>query len=93
MADNGRFRQKTGLPTKQNLLMSSFVEISVFENEERCLARFKSLLSLFGLEDRLISSVDDYNKIKDKPIDWGGVNQNRNEKREESMRFLAEALN
>lgn len=37
----------------------------VVGNKERGMARFESLLKLFGLEDRLISSIEDYNHIGD----------------------------
>lgn len=40
----------------------------VIGNKERGMARFKSLLGMFGMEYRLISDMGEYDKIKDKPL-------------------------
>ncbi|MEQ5575227.1 polysaccharide pyruvyl transferase family protein [Providencia huaxiensis] len=61
-------------------------------NKDRGLTRFTSLLKLFNLEDRLISSLDDI-KIADRPINYYEVNKILKEKKLESLMFLNEALN
>lgn len=44
-------------------------------NKERGLARFTSLLKMFGLEDRLVTSADEVtDELINKPIDWNAVN-------------------
>lgn len=57
-------------------------------NAERGQSRFKSLLSLFGLEDRLCTSIDDVIKISRKPIDWEKVNHIKRVERRKSLEFL-----
>lgn len=59
-------------------------------NEGRGLSRFKSLLAMFGLEDRLLcnprnTGIDD---IKCKEINWDSVNATLAGHREESMQFI-----
>lgn len=59
----------------------------VIGNKERGLARFESLLSLYGLQERLINS--DCMPIDFKaPIDWSHVNAIKKEWQEKSMNFL-----
>lgn len=56
-------------------------------NDERGLARLKSLLSMFGLEDRLLVREDaaiDYGE----PIDWANVDRVLAEMRKKSLDFL-----
>ena len=62
----------------------------VIGNETRGLARFSSLLRLFGLEDRLIKEFHD---IKPSAmIDWISVNKKRQYLVEKSLSFLGENL-
>lgn len=64
----------------------------VVGNKERGQARFSSLLSLFKLEDRLIS-VDDIENINwNTPIDWDSVNNTKKEWQDLSFSFLTENL-
>lgn len=59
----------------------------VIGNKERGVARFNSLLSLYGLQDRLISSVCvpvDINA----PIDWSRVNTIKKAWQEKSLNFI-----
>lgn len=63
----------------------------VLVNNRRGAARFTSLLGLFGLERRIISSAD--NAELDQSIDWGKVNSILDEKKKESLAFLQKALN
>ena len=64
-------------------------------NKKRGSARFESLLSMFGLEDRLVTSFDDFEARKEdlmKGIDYGRVYAILKEKRKESMDFLQKSL-
>lgn len=66
----------------------------VLANPQRGLARFESVLSMFGLEDRLISSLNQHIDITSlKPIDYKYVNQIIEEKRKMSLDFLIQAVN
>lgn len=64
----------------------------VVGNEGRGMARFETLLSLFGLENRLISikTLDetDFNAS----IDWALVNAKKAEMQKKSLEFINEAL-
>lgn len=64
----------------------------VYGNKERGMARLESLLKLFGLEDRLVSSTLDVNKVLQVPIDWERVNYIHKQKKEESLSFLRKNL-
>lgn len=61
----------------------------VIGNEGRGLARFQSLLSMFGLEDRLITSD---NVDVSGEINWEKVNSCRERLREESINFIKTSL-
>lgn len=64
-------------------------------NKERGSARFESLLSMFRLEDRLVTSFDDFEARKEdlmKGIDYSRVYAILEEKRKESMDFLQKSL-
>lgn len=58
----------------------------VIGNEKRGMARFHSLLKMFGLEERLITADA---TIPNTPINWDVVYGRIGEKREESMKVLA----
>lgn len=45
----------------------------VYGNPKRGMGRFYYLLKLFGLEDRLVFSVDEFRNKKIEPIDWDKV--------------------
>lgn len=64
----------------------------VIGNEGRGMARFKSLLSMYGLENRLISknSIKDIN-LKDN-INWEEVNKNRQILKLKSLEFINNIL-
>lgn len=62
-------------------------EFVVLGNEERGMARFRSLLKMYGLEERLITDWNDLSVVM-KPIDWGRVNGIRKEMKDLSMGFL-----
>lgn len=64
----------------------------VIGNEGRGMARFETLLSLFGLQDRLISSATVASANLDQAIDWPKVNAKRAELKTAAMQFLSNAL-
>ena len=63
----------------------------VIGNQSRGLARFNSLLSLFELEDRMVTENLDIS-LCDRPIDWGRVDIKLKELRAYSRSFLEKAL-
>ena len=65
----------------------------VYGNKERGMARFESLLTLFELEDRLVSSPGEVNKVLQATIDWDRVNSIRKQMKEKSLSFLTKNLN
>ena len=62
----------------------------VFGNKERGMERFTSLLGMFGLEDRLVTSSSEYKPQPD--IDYTKVDKILKEKRQEAMSFLESTL-
>lgn len=62
----------------------------VFGNKERGMERFTSLLGMFGLEDRLVTSSSEYKPQPD--IDYTKVDKFLKEKRQEAMSFLESSL-
>ena len=64
----------------------------VYGNKERGLARFDSLLKIFGLEERIASSLNEIDRIVNTPIDWDNVNRIHSEWKEKSFSFLASSL-
>lgn len=66
----------------------------VYGNKSRGMVRFKSLLSMFSLEDRLITSLEEFNDQKlNATIDWPKVNLTLQKHKKFSNDFLASALN
>ncbi|MCH3993388.1 MAG: polysaccharide pyruvyl transferase family protein [Prevotella sp.] len=65
-------------------------QFTVYGNKVRGLERFTSLLSMFGLEDRLVTSSYEYKPLPD--IDYTKVDKILNEKRQEAMSFLKSSL-
>ena len=67
----------------------------VIGNRSRGMARFESLLRMFGLTDRLVCSHEDYLARKESlmlPIDYEQVSHILTEKRSEAIAFLQKAL-
>ena len=62
----------------------------VVGNKERGMARFESLLKMFGLEDRLVADDVDINSLQ--PIDYDKVYQLYGKLKEKSYCFLSENL-
>ena len=56
------------------------------------MARFTSLLEMFGLEERLISNEKELKYLIDKEIDWEVVNCKLDALREHSFEFLNKTL-
>ena len=63
----------------------------VLGNEKRGMARFYSLLKMYGLEERLITDWSNFD-IVTKSIDWDSVNRIRAERKNFSMEFLLNSL-
>ncbi|WP_411887128.1 polysaccharide pyruvyl transferase family protein [Hydrocarboniphaga effusa] len=62
-------------------------------NPKRGLARFESLLEMFGLKNRLVISSNEVTAdLLNAPIDWNAVNRVLHDKRQSSVGFLASAL-
>lgn len=64
----------------------------VYGNKDRGMARFLSLLSIFGLENRLVTSSAEAKKVISVPIDWSLVNAKKKEWQEKSYNFLKNNL-
>lgn len=66
----------------------------VIGNNKRGMARFNSLLSIFDLNERLISEDNtEFTNILDNQINWEIVNKILENKREKSIQFLIKNLN
>lgn len=64
-----------------------------YGNPRRGVARFSSLLKMFGLEDRLVVHSDEMDLERMlKPINWDAVNDRLAKLRAKSLRFLKSAL-
>lgn len=64
----------------------------VIGNPDRGMARFQSLLKVFGLEDRLVTPDKLTTLDFDAPIDWNAVNARREELKQKSLSFLKDSL-
>ena len=64
----------------------------VYANKERGAARFESLLSVFGLEDRIVYKSDDFDINKLNEINYVKVNSKLEGLRKESLYFLENGL-
>ena len=64
----------------------------IYGNKERGMARFNSLLKIFGLEDRLVTSKEEAEKAITQPIDWEKVNTIKKEWQDKSLNFLKKNL-
>lgn len=64
-----------------------------YGNGVRGMARFRSLLGMFGLEERLLCSSEELTRDKlQLPVCWENVNRVLDEKREEAKKFLTDNL-
>lgn len=62
-------------------------------NKERGLARFTSLLKVFGLENRLVSDVSEVtDELLKSKIDWARVNEIKKKEQKRSMEYLNKYL-
>lgn len=64
----------------------------VFGNKERGMARFESLLKIFELEERMVSTKKEAIEAINRPIDWEKVNSIHSQWKEKSITFLTENL-
>ena len=64
----------------------------VYGNVNRGMARFHSLLSLYGLEERLVTTLKAVKEVLSQSIDWDCVNARLSELRNKSHEFLTKAL-
>lgn len=64
----------------------------VYGNKHRGMARFQSLLSIFGLEERLVTNPEEAQNVITRPIDWTYVNTQLSEWRNKSLNFLTSSL-
>ena len=64
----------------------------VYGNKHRGMARFHSLLAMFGLEDRLVTTPEEASVVISRPIDWDTVYTRLEEWRQKSRDFLTTAL-
>lgn len=64
----------------------------VIGNERRGMARFESLLKMFGLEDRLMTNLEtlDIDGLVQSDINWNAVNLILEKERERAMSYLKE---
>lgn len=62
----------------------------VIANMDRGIARIHSLLKMFGLQERLVSSFDE--RVIKQDIDWNRVNKELNEWKFKSLDFLSKNL-
>ena len=72
------------------LLKRPFIAIG---NQQRGMSRFKSLLTMFNLKDRLIYEEDAPTEILYKDIDWNAIDCILAQKRKYSLEFLNSILN
>lgn len=63
-----------------------------YGNATRGLARFTSLLEMFGLRERLVTSAIGIDSLLDRPIDWQLVNTRLESERSRGIAFLRDAL-
>lgn len=63
-------------------------EFLVIGNKKRGMGRFSSLLTCFGLEDRLIDDITSFDFAKLTPIDWNVVNKQMAKLQKESNEFI-----
>ena len=56
------------------------------------MARFQSLLKIFGLENRLINGINELNKVMDIPINWERVKQRKKTRQILAKKTLEECL-
>lgn len=68
------------------------VPFIVVGNKKRGMSRFYSLLSIFGLEDRMVESCENYHSVIFKSIDWWKIDAILLEYRKRSLQFLFKSL-
>ena len=61
-------------------------------NADRGLSRFTSLLKSYGLEDRIVTSIEDDLTIIHKRIDWNKINSIRNNLKNKSYSYIKQNI-
>lgn len=70
------------------------IPFCVVANESRGIARFRSLLMMFGLEERMIyESEEKKYTLPDMYVNWKLVDEKLNDWRDKSLKFIVESLN
>lgn len=64
----------------------------VYANKERGIARVLSLLSMYGLQNRMVNSISQIDEALNETIDWKFVNEKRMEMQKISFSFLRNAI-
>lgn len=64
----------------------------VIPNARRGMERFKSLLSIFNLENRMVSNAEEAMKVIKRPIEYDRINETLNSMRADSLSFLNKSL-
>ena len=67
-------------------------EFIVIGNKKRGLSRFDTLLSIYGLQDRMADNLDEASKILKKNIDWDLVQNILEHEKIRSLNYLKESL-
>lgn len=64
----------------------------VIANARRGMGRFKSLLAIFDLEDRMVCDAEEAIKVIRRPIEYNRINEILNSMRADSLSFLTNSL-
>ena len=64
----------------------------VYSNPIRGTSRFKTLLNLLGLQERMVASPTEIDAVYNKSIDWDSVNQKISRLRMQAKEFLIKSL-
>lgn len=63
-----------------------------YGNATRGMARFSSLLGMFGLLERLVAGADELDDLANQPIEWNEVNRKLDSERTKGLEFLRSSL-
>lgn len=74
------------------VMNTPFVALKLGGNDEPMNTRFEQLFEIFGLQDRLVSNLNELKAVLEKPIDWNEVNKKLSKWRSVGVEFLAENL-
>ena len=74
------------------LMNTPFVALKLGGGASPMNTRFEQLFELFGLQNRLVSNLDELKAVMNEPIAWDKINAKLNEWRTVGVNFLAENL-